>query len=64
MKLESKHFYQSKVFWFNTLFVIVALAGYFGFTDYQPDSQTAEIAAVVISVVNMGLRFLTKTELK
>ncbi len=38
-----KPFYQSKTFWFNILFVIVGLAGYFGFTDYQPDANISEL---------------------
>lgn len=59
-----KPFYQSRTFWFNALFVIVALAGYFGFTDYQPDANTAELAAVLIAVVNLVLRFITKMPIK
>lgn len=59
-----KPFYQSKTFWFNILFVLVAVAGYFGFTEYQPDANTAELAAVLIAVINLILRFLTKAEIK
>lgn len=59
-----KPFYQSKTFWFNALFVIVSLAGFFGFTEYQPDANTAELAAVLIAVVNLVLRFLTKSAVK
>ena len=59
-----KPFYQSKTFWFNILFVIVAVAGFFGFTEYQPDANTAELAAVLIAVINLVLRFLTKAEIK
>jgi predicted negative regulator of RcsB-dependent stress response len=62
--MDSKPFYQSKIFWFNALFVIVALAGYFGFTDYQPDANTSELAAVLISVINLFLRFITKSPIK
>lgn len=59
-----KPFYQSKTFWFNILFVLVALAGYFGFTSYEPDANTAELAAVLIAVVNLVLRFVTKTSIR
>jgi len=62
--MESKPFYQSKTFWFNALFVVVALAGFFGFTDYQPDANTSELAAVLIAVVNLVLRFITKSAVK
>jgi hypothetical protein len=56
-----KSFYQSKTFWFNALFVIVSLAGFFGFTEYQPSADTAELAAVILAVVNLVLRFMTKS---
>lgn len=59
--MDVKPFYQSKTVWFNILFVLVALAGYFGFTDYQPSADVAELAAVIIAVVNVVLRFLTKS---
>lgn len=62
--MNDKPFYQSKVFWFNALFVIVALAGYFGFTDYQPSADVSELAAVLIAVVNLFFRFLTKVPVK
>ena len=59
-----KPFYQSKVFWFNILFVIVALAGFFGFTDYKPSADVSELAAVLIAVINLALRFAVKLPLR
>ena len=59
-----KPFYESKTFWFNALFVVVALAGYFGFTDYKPDASTSELTAVLIAVVNLVLRFVSKAPIK
>ncbi len=59
-----KPFYQSKTFWFNILFVIVSLAGYFGFTGYQPSVDVSELVAVLIAVINLVLRFITKSPIK
>lgn len=55
--METKPFYQSKVFWFNALYLLTAVAAYFGFKEFTPDQNTVELAAVVVSVINIILRF-------
>ena len=55
-----KAFYESKTFWFNVLALIVAVAGVFGFANWQPDQNMVEIIGVVVAAVNIVLRFLTK----
>ena len=57
--METKPFYQSKVFWFNALYLLAAVAAYFGFKEFTPDQNTAELAAEVVSVINIILRFYT-----
>jgi hypothetical protein len=55
-----KKFYQSKTFWFFVLSLVVSVAGLFGFADYQPSPQQAEIAGIIVSVVGILLRFFTE----
>lgn len=58
-----KPFYQSKTFWFNLLFLVSAIAAYFGFGDFQPSGDTVELASVVVAVINIALRFVTDKSL-
>ena len=58
-----KPFYQSKTFWFNVLFLISAVAAYFGFGDFSPSGDTVELASVVVAVINIALRFVTDKSL-
>ena len=55
-----KPFYESKTLWFNVLFGLVALAGVFGFADFQPSENTVEIVAVLVAAANIVLRLVTK----
>jgi len=55
-----KPWYTSKTLWFNALFLVSAIAAYFGFADFKPDSNVVELAGVVVSVINIVLRFVTK----
>ncbi len=55
-----KAFYESKTFWFNVLAALIAIAGIFGFGDFQPSKDVVEIIAVVVAAINIVLRFLTK----
>lgn len=55
-----KPFYTSKTFWFNLLALAVTLAGYFGFADFQPSADAVELGAVLLSVINLILRFATR----
>ena len=54
-----KPWYQSKTLWFNLLAGVVAVAGLFGFSTFAPDQQAVEITGVVVSAVNILLRFVT-----
>lgn len=56
----SKPFYKSKVFWFSILSGVVAIAGLFGFANFEPSAETAQLIAIVVAIVNIVLRFLTK----
>ena len=58
-----KPFYQSKTFWFNVLFLVSAIAAYFGFGDFKPSGDTVELASVVVAVINIALRFVTDKSL-
>jgi membrane-bound metal-dependent hydrolase YbcI (DUF457 family) len=54
-----KPWYESKTFWFNALFLLSAVAAYFGFADFKPDANVTELAGVVVAVINIILRFIT-----
>ena len=58
-----KPFYQSKTLWFNLLFLVSAVAAYFGFGDFQPSGDTVELASVIVAVINIALRFITDKSL-
>ena len=58
-----KEWYKSKVFWFNVISLVVMVAGAFGFAEFQPDEQWVQIGGVLISVINLILRFLTQQPL-
>ena len=55
----SKGFWESKTFWFFLVYLVTSVAGLFGFADYTPSGDEAEIVGVVVSIVGIALRFLT-----
>ena len=57
--METKKWYASKTFWFAILFGVVQLAGLFGFADYEPSADVAQIVSLVGAAVVLVLRFLT-----
>ncbi|RLC88747.1 MAG: hypothetical protein DRJ03_01465 [Chloroflexi bacterium] len=57
--METKKWYASKTFWFAILFGLVHVAGLFGFADYTPSSDVAEIVNVVGAVIILILRLVT-----
>jgi hypothetical protein len=59
-KLTIKSALRSKTVWFGILYVLGAVAGLFGFADYQPTPEVNNIVEVVTGVLIIGLRFLTK----
>jgi hypothetical protein len=62
--MKTKAFYESKIFWFNALFLVASIAAVFGFGTYQPDALWLEITGVVVAAVNIGLRLITATAIK
>ena len=57
--MAPKKWYASKTLWFAILFGVVQLAGLFGFADYQPSADVAQIVSLVGAGVVLILRFLT-----
>jgi hypothetical protein len=55
----SKKFYLSKTLWFNVLALVVMVANGFGYADFRADPHMAEYAFVVVTLLNVGLRFVT-----
>jgi len=51
---------KSKTLWFGALFLIVAIANLFGFSEFKPDGDLLAILAVIQPLVMIILRFFTK----
>jgi len=60
MAIKGKALLTSKVFWFNILAAVVAIASLFGFADFEPSGETTEIIAIIAGIVNIILRTKTK----
>ena len=58
--MKTKALLSSKTFWFNLLFAVVAIAGVFGFSDFQPDTKVVEGVGALVLVINIILRLFTK----
>jgi hypothetical protein len=54
-----KKWYQSKTLWFFVLTLIVSVAGLFGFGDFHPSGDQAEIIGVVVSIAGILLRIIS-----
>jgi hypothetical protein len=63
LSMPDKKFFLSKTFWFNLLALAVAVASGFGFSMFEPDAFIIEYAAAIITVVNIVLRFISKTKI-
>lgn len=62
--MESKPFWASKTLWVNFVAVIAAITGAFGIDlDLDPETQ-ASIVGGVMGIVNIVLRFVTKSGVK
>lgn len=62
--MNGKSFLKSKTFWFNVVALVVIIVTAFGFQDFQPSPEVEQIALVVITIINLILRFLTKEPVK
>lgn len=62
--MDGKNFLKSKTLWFNVLALLVLVAEGFGYTDFVADPQMAEYAAAIITLINVGLRLITKEPVK
>jgi len=59
-----KDFWRSKTFWFFLLYLVVSVAGVFGFAGFQPTADQQEILGIIVAIVGIVLRFLTKEPVK
>ena len=57
--MKAKALLSSKVFWFNLLFILVAIAGLFGYQDFQPDPKVVEGVGALVLIGNIVLRLFT-----
>ncbi len=58
--MNTKSIFLSKTFWFNLLALVVLVANAFGFADFQHDPALDQYALVIITLVNIALRLVTK----
>jgi len=56
---QGKSLISSKTFWFNILFVLVSLAGLFGYSEFKPDERLVSFVATFGAVINIVLRVKT-----
>jgi hypothetical protein len=54
---------KSKTIWFNLIALAVLVASAFGYQEHQPAVWVNEAATVIITLGNLGLRFVTKSSL-
>lgn len=59
-----KKFYESKTFWFAVIFGLVQVAGLFGFADYTPGRDVAEIVNILVAVAVIILRLMTSKKIE
>lgn len=59
----TKSWWKSKTIWANVIAFFATMLGVFGVVDVSAEAQ-AEIVAVIMSVVNIALRFMTSEAIK
>ena len=55
-----KPWYTSKTIIFFALYAAVNVAGLFGFMEWTPSGEQAEIVGVLVSAIAVALRFVTR----
>ncbi len=58
--MDGKSILASKVFWFNVLALVVLVSNAFGYAEFQADAQLDVYATVIITLINVALRVVTK----
>ena len=61
---QAKSIFYSKTFWFNVVALIVLVAGSFGFNEAELSPNLETYALVIVTVVNLLLRLVTKQPVK
>ena len=59
-----KDFWKSKTFYFGLLWVLIGVAGLFGYGDFVPGSDVIEWAEIINGLLVIVLRVITKVPLK
>ena len=54
--------WKSLSFWFNILAVIIAVAGGFGFLEFEPEPWVSGLALGIIALINLLKQFFPKAE--
>jgi hypothetical protein len=60
---KGKALLKSKTFYFNALVVLTAVAGMFGFEEFEMEPEHLELLTAVIGVGNIVLRLKTKEKI-
>lgn len=64
MDPNAKPFWASKTIWANLLALAVSIGGVFGLDLGLSEAEQAQIVAIIITVVNVFLRFKTEKPVK
>ncbi len=62
--IDWKRFWVSKTFWFCLLTLVIGVANLLGFAEFKMPTELADIWMVVLPVVAMILRFISKQAIK
>lgn len=57
--ITAKPFWKSRIFWLNAFAIALALLGVFQASPLFEDVKTQQGLALLLAVLNIGLRFLT-----
>jgi len=60
IRVEPKSLLKSKTFYFGLLTIVIAIANFFGFSDFQPSDPVIGITGAIIII----LRFVTKSPIQ